>query len=137
MFSFNISYPDLINFLYFADASDLKLKEGLGLGGERKPKDRVKTGWLYGSLYCNNSSWEISNGSFDKHFYLMFVDKNWKRNLWCHITSPYLATRVLKNWCGLLACKALCSSKLSPKKGSPNWPGGKGAFFCMSDFICK
>jgi hypothetical protein len=45
MLSFNISYPDLINFLYFADASDLKLKEGFGGGGvERRPKDRVKTG---------------------------------------------------------------------------------------------
>jgi len=38
MLSSNISYPNLIIFLYFVDM----LKEGFG--GERKPKDRVKIG---------------------------------------------------------------------------------------------
>jgi len=40
--NFNISYPDLMQFHYFLDTTDLRLKEGFG--GERRPKDRVKTG---------------------------------------------------------------------------------------------
>jgi hypothetical protein len=37
--SFSISHPDLIKFLFTLQTS---LKEGFG-GGERRPKDRVKT----------------------------------------------------------------------------------------------
>jgi hypothetical protein len=38
MLSFNISYPDLINFVTLRTS----LKEGIG--GEKRPKDKVKTG---------------------------------------------------------------------------------------------
>ncbi len=38
-----------MQFHYFVDTTDLRLKEGFG--GERRPKDRVKTGCLYGYLY--------------------------------------------------------------------------------------
>jgi hypothetical protein len=40
--NFNISYPDLMQFHYFVDNIDLRLKERFG--GERRPKDRVKAG---------------------------------------------------------------------------------------------
>jgi hypothetical protein len=42
LLNFNISYPDLMQFHYFVDITDLRLKEGFG--GERRPKDRVKAG---------------------------------------------------------------------------------------------
>ncbi len=38
-----------MQFHYFVDTTDLRLKEGLG--GERRPKYRVKTGCLYGHVY--------------------------------------------------------------------------------------
>jgi hypothetical protein len=37
--SFSISYPDLIKLPYFA-----ALTQREGIGGEKRPKDRVKTG---------------------------------------------------------------------------------------------
>jgi len=42
LLNFNISYPDLMQFHYFVDNTDLRLKEGFG--GETRPKDRVKAG---------------------------------------------------------------------------------------------
>jgi hypothetical protein len=45
--SFSISYRDLIKFPYFADTT----KRGV----KRRPNERVKPGWLYGYLYCNQS----------------------------------------------------------------------------------
>jgi hypothetical protein len=39
MLSFSISYPDLIKLPSFAD-----LTQREGVGGEKRPKDRVKTG---------------------------------------------------------------------------------------------
>jgi hypothetical protein len=39
MLSFSISYPDLLKLPYFAD-----LTERGDIGGEKRPKDRVKTG---------------------------------------------------------------------------------------------
>jgi hypothetical protein len=38
-----------MQFHYFVDITDLRLKEGFG--GERRPKDRVNTGCLYGYVY--------------------------------------------------------------------------------------
>jgi hypothetical protein len=38
-----------MQFHYFVDTTELRLKERIG--GERRPKDRVKTGCLYGYLY--------------------------------------------------------------------------------------
>jgi hypothetical protein len=43
---FSISYWDLIKFPYFTDTTKR------GIRGERRPKDRVKTGWICGWLYC-------------------------------------------------------------------------------------
>jgi hypothetical protein len=34
--------PDLMQFHYFVEITDLRLKEGFG--GDRRPKDRVKAG---------------------------------------------------------------------------------------------
>jgi hypothetical protein len=42
LLNFNLSYPYLMQFHYFVDITDLRLKEGFG--GERRPKDRVKAG---------------------------------------------------------------------------------------------
>ncbi len=39
---FHTSYPDLIKLPYFAD---ITLREGI-MGGEKRPKERLKTGWL-------------------------------------------------------------------------------------------
>jgi hypothetical protein len=47
--NFKISYPDLMQFQYFGDTTDLRLKGGVW--GWKEEQDRVKTGCLYGYLY--------------------------------------------------------------------------------------
>jgi hypothetical protein len=53
LLNFSSSYPDLIKLHYFVD-----LTQRGDRGGERRPKDRVKPGWLQEKLYWMwNSIW--------------------------------------------------------------------------------
>ncbi len=82
MLSFNISYPDLINFLYFADASDLKLKEGFG-GGRWKEAQRQGDFMDHSIIIIVH---EKSAMVEYKHYSLIFVDKNLKEEF---MMMPY------------------------------------------------